>query len=193
MNADLFRDHLRTYTDVSDEDFAEFLSYFRHFSVAKGEAFYKAGEVPRYSPFILKGCFRQYVLNRDGTEQTILLIEENTFAGQIGSMRSNTPTNVTLQALEDSEVIGITVANADLCQEKFPFYREYFNKKYTADHARLLEEALQLKTESPEVLYRELMEKRPSLILRVPQHIIANYLGVRTETLSRIRKKLSRE
>ncbi|HTF06165.1 MAG TPA: Crp/Fnr family transcriptional regulator [Bacteroidia bacterium] len=192
MPTHLFLDHIRSYTEVSDEEFAEFLAYFKHFTVPKNETFYRAGEVPRYSPFILKGCFRQYISNSDGTEQTILLIEEGTFAGQVGSMRTNTPTNVTLQALEDSEVLGITIANADLCLDKFPFYKIFFGKKFPSDHARLMEEALRLKTETPEALYKELVEKRPSLIQRVPQHILANYLGVRTETISRIRAKIAR-
>lgn len=193
MNTDIFRAHIRSYAAASDAELDEFIGYFRHFAVAKNELFYRAGEVPRYSPFVLKGCFRQFILNADGTEQTIRLIEEGTFAGQLGSMRSNQPTNVALQALEDGEVLGMTLANADACMQQFPFYREYFHKKYPQDHAMLMEEGMRLKTESPEALYAELMEKRPSLILRVPQHIIANYLGVRTETLSRIRRKMNRE
>lgn len=121
-----------------------------------------------------------------------MFTEEGTWSGQVGSMRSNIPTNVTLQAIEYSELLGITLANIDLAMEKFPAYQRYFVKKYPVDHALFLERANRFKTESPEVLYREMMENSPSLLLRVPQHYIANYLGVRTETISRIRRKIAR-
>lgn len=191
MDTTILLQHFRSYVDFSEEDFRDFEKLVVPFYLKKNEFFYKAGEVPKYSPFILKGCARQYILNENGEEQTILFTEEGNWSGQIGSMRSRIPTNINLQAIEDCEIVGITIENADLAMEKFPAYQKYFLKKYPVDHARLLEQANRLKTETPEALYLELMEKNPSLILRVPQHYIANYLGVRTETISRIRKKIA--
>jgi CRP-like cAMP-binding protein len=121
----------------------------------------------------------------------ILFNEEGNWAGQVGSMRTRTPTNVFLQALEDCEILGITIDHMDIGMARFPWYQSYFLKKYPADHARLLEQANRLQTASPETLYREMLQERPSLILRVPQYHIANYLGVRTETLSRIKNKIA--
>lgn len=190
LDTAIFLNHLRSYVDVPEPEFREFLTLLTPLQLKKDEHFYRAGEVPRYSPFILKGCLRQYVLNKDGEEQIILFNEEGNWAGQIGSMRTNIPTNVYLQALEDCEILGITLAHIDIGMERFPWYQRYFLKKYPADHARLLEQANRLKTESPETLYRELLLEKPSLILRVPQYYIANYLGIRTETLSRIRSKI---
>ncbi|WP_448702852.1 Crp/Fnr family transcriptional regulator [Mucilaginibacter sp. AW1-3] len=192
MDTSIFLCHLRSYVEVPDKDFPEFLKLLVPLWLGKGEHFYRGGEVPRYSPFILKGCLRQYTLDESGREQIILFNEEGNWAGQIGSMRSRTPTNVYLHALEPCEILGITIENVDRGMAQFPWYQRYFLKKYPTDHALLLEAANRLKTESPEVLYRELMETRPSLLLRVPQHYIANYLGVRTETLSRIKNKLVR-
>jgi len=192
MNASLLLNNFRSYVEFSDADFAEYEKLLTPFKLKKNEHFYRAGEVPKYSPFILKGCVRQYILDENGTEQTILFTEEGMWSGQVGSMRSRIPTNVNLQAIEDCELVGITIENIDLAMEKIPAYQRYFTKKYPIDHARFLEQANRLKTESPETLYLELMESTPSLILRVPQHYIANYLGVRTETISRIRKKISK-
>ena len=181
----------RSYVDFSDEDFANYLQLVIPFKLQKNQLFYSAGEVPKHSPFILKGCVRQYILHEDGREQTIMFTEEGTWSGQIGSMRSKIPTNVNLQALEDCEILGITLENIDYAMETIPAYQRYFTKKYPIDHALMIERANRLKTEPPETLYLELLDTNPSLILRVPQHYIANYLGVRTETISRIRKKIA--
>jgi CRP-like cAMP-binding protein len=181
---------LRSYTEFSDEDFSKFLELCVPFELKKNDFFYKSGEVPKYSPFILKGCARQFRINENGDEQIILFIEEGTWAGQIGSMRSKIPTDVYLQATEDCEIVAITIENADLLMDAMPAYQRYFSKKYPLDHAQLMNDALRIKTETPENLYTWLLETRPTLLQRVPQHLIANYLGIRTETISRIRKKL---
>jgi CRP-like cAMP-binding protein len=191
LDTGIFLTHLRSYVDVPEEEFRAFLTLLVPLQLKKDKHFYRAGEVPRYSPFILKGCLRQYVVNDNGEEQIILFNEEGNWAGQIGSMRTKIPTNIYLQALEDCEILGITLDHIDLGMARFPWYQRYFLKKYPVDHARLLEQANRLKTESPETLYRELLNERPSLVLRVPQYHIANYLGVRTETLSRIKNKIA--
>lgn len=191
LNTTIFYEHFLSYVAITPHDFDQFMELVVPLTFKKGELVYRAGEVPRYSPFVLKGCLRQFVVNDEGEEQIILFNEEGNWAGQLGSMRSRVPTNVTLQALEDCDVLGITLEKADEGMQRFPWYQRYFLKKYPADHARLLEQANRLKTESPETLYRELLNTQPSLILRVPQHYIANYLGVRTETLSRIKNKLA--
>lgn len=190
MDTRIFLRHLRSYVAFPETDFEEFVKLLVPLTLRKGDYFYRAGEVPRYSPFVLQGCLRQFILDESGRERIILFNEEGNWAGQLGSMRSRTPTNVYLQALEPCEILGITIDNVDRGMALFPWYQQYFLKKYPTDHAQLLEEANRLKSEPPEVLYRELMETRPSLLLRVPQHYIANYLGVRTETLSRIKAKL---
>jgi CRP-like cAMP-binding protein len=181
----------RAYTDFTDEDFAVFIKYCIPIKLKKNEFFYKAGEVPKYSPFILKGCTRQFTMNENGDEQIILFVEEGTWAGQIGSMRSKIPTNVYLQATENCDILGITIENADFLMDKLPTYQRYFTKKYPVDHAHMMNNALRIKTDTPENLYNWLLETQPSLLQRVPQHYIANYLGIRTETISRIRKKIA--
>jgi len=184
---------LRSYTEFSDEEFSKYLELCVPLKLKKNDFFYKPGEVPKYSPFILKGCTRQFITNENGDEQIILFVEEGTWAGQIGSMRSKIPTDVFLQATEDCDILAITIENIDHLLDKIPAYQKYFSKKYPVDHAQLMNDALRIKNDTPENLYKWLLETRPSLLQRVPQHYIANYLGIRTETISRIRKKLVRK
>src|ERR671910_231465 len=91
---------LQSVTNFSDADFPEFLKLFVPLKIKKGGFVYKAGEIPLYSPFIIKGCLRKYYTTEAGEEKIIYFAEENWFAGEIGAMRTKTPTDMNLQALE---------------------------------------------------------------------------------------------
>ncbi|GAA4459404.1 Crp/Fnr family transcriptional regulator [Nemorincola caseinilytica] len=192
MNTDILLEEIRKVSDISGDDAAKFLALFKHFSVKKGDHFYRAGEVPRYSPFIAKGCMRKYFINDEGEEHIVFFAEEGWFAGELQCMRTGTRTEMYLQALEDCEILGITLENAEWGLNNIPAYKRWFDITYPLTHNRIIQEATRLKSDTPESLYLRLLKSRPSLILRVPQHHIANYLGIRTETISRVRKKIAR-
>ena len=191
MNTDILLQEIGKVSAISDEDAAKFIALFKPFTVKKGEHFYRAGEVPRYSPFIAKGCMRKYFINDDGEEHIVYFAEEGWFAGEVQCMRTGTKTEMYLQALEDCELLGITLENADWGLNNIPAYKRWFDVTYPLTHNRIIQEATRLKSDTPESLYLRLLKNRPSLILRVPQHHLANYLGIRTETISRIRKKIA--
>ena len=192
MDTHLLLQDLQRYAPFPQSEFPEFLKLFSRLTLARNDFFYTAGTIPKYSPFLLKGCMRQYYVNEAGEEKTVRFIEEGSWAGQIGSMRNKVPTNLNLQALEDCDILGITIEHADYGLERFPAYQKYFVTKYPLDHGLMIEEATRIQTDSPEVSYLRLLKERPSLIQRVPQHYIANYLGIRPETLSRIRSKVAK-
>lgn len=192
MNTTILLKDLQAYSDFSEDDFTEFIKLFVQIKIKKNDFFYQAGQIPKYSPFIVKGCLRKFFINEKGNEQIVYFAEESWFAGEIPCMRTKTKTEMYLQALEDCDILAITIENAEYGLKTFPAYRQYFDLKYSIDHNRIIQEATRIKNDTPETLYINLMEKRPSLILRVPQHYIANYLGIRTETISRIRKKISK-
>ena len=146
--ADLLLKDFQVYTQVPEYEFPEFLKLFVHKRVRKNELFYEQGTIPKYSPFIVKGCMRQYFTTDNGEEKTVRFIEEGAWAGQIGCMRNKIPTTLNLQAIE---VLAITIENADYGLSRFSWYQKYFVTKYPLDHGRLLEEAARIKTDPPEV------------------------------------------
>ncbi|MES2703609.1 MAG: Crp/Fnr family transcriptional regulator [Bacteroidota bacterium] len=191
LNTDILLQEIRKVSDIPAGDADKFIALFKPFTVKKGDHFYRAGEVPRYSPFIAKGCMRKYFINDDGEEQIVFFAEEGWFAGELQCMRAGTRTEMYLQALEDCEILGITAENAEWGLNNISAYRRWFDITYPLTHSRIIQEATRLKSDTPESLYLGLLKNRPSLILRVPQHHLANYLGIRTETISRIRKKIA--
>lgn len=191
LNKHILLQELQKYAEFQEEDFAAFLELFVSFTIKKGDYFYQAGEIPKYSPFIIKGCMRKFYMDDNGDEHIVFFAEEGWFAGEVQCMRTKTKTQMNLQALEDCEILGISLENAEYAFKTFPAYRQYFDTKYTLDHNRIIQETTQHKKDSPEILYLRLLETRPSLIQRVALNHIANYLGVTPETISRIRKKIA--
>ncbi len=192
MNTGILLQTLQKHSDFKEADFPAFLGLFVPFKLKKHDYFYKAGEVPKYSPFIVKGCMRKFYINGDGDEQIVYFAEEGWFAGEVHCMRTHTKTDMYLQALEDCEILGITLEHANIGFEKFPQYRQFVDIKFALDQSRIIQEATQHKNDSPETIYLRLLESRPGLLQRVAQHHIANYLGITTETISRIRRKITR-
>jgi CRP/FNR family transcriptional regulator len=191
LNSDILHEHICSYIPVSKDNFERFLSLFKPVFLKKGEHHYQAGIVPKYSSFILKGCFRQYLIDDQGSEQIVQFYDESMWVGEVESMINHTPTNMNLQALEDSILLCIT--GDDMCNamEHTPWLQHYTILKNFSDNAKIREETSRNKMTSPEDLYLEILKQRPSLILRVPQKYIASFLGIRKETLSRIRKRIT--
>lgn len=192
LNTDVLLQEIKKVSDIPEDDAAKFVALFKDFVVKKGDHFYSAGDIPRYSPFIAKGCMRKYFINEDGEEQIVFFAEEGWFAGELQCMRTRTKTEMYLQALEDCEILAITLENAEWGLNNIPAYKRWFDVTYPLTHSRIIQEATRMKSDTPESLYLRLLRNRPSLILRVPQHHLASYLGIRTETISRIKKKLAR-
>jgi CRP-like cAMP-binding protein len=190
MNADILYSHIRSYVQISRDEFELFFNLFKTVYLKKGEFHYVAGKVPKYWSFTLKGCLREYSIDNQGDEKIFQFYEENAWVGQVESMMTQKPTNMNLQALEDCELLSIT--GDDMCSTaKIPWIQHFIIQKSFADNAAIAENSNRIKSASPEELYLEILKKRPSLLLRVPQHYIANFLGIRKETLSRVRRRVA--
>lgn len=162
------------------------LNIFR--SVKKGEILLKEGQKTKDSYFVLKGCIRTYYV-LDGEEKTTAFYTEME-AFTPPCVISKTPSEYYVSCVEDSI---LTVSNSDMEVEvnsKFPKFEIM---------CRILSEELLaqqrtdfdlFKTSSPEQRYLNLLESRPDLIQRVPQHQLASYLGITPQSLSRLRARI---
>lgn len=173
------------------DEFPAFLDLFEPLCLRKKNHLYRSGEVVKYATFILKGCMRHYYINEDGIERTTILAEENWWVGDLVSFRNHTPTKLSLQAIEDCDLLLIRKNNFEHALSHFPAFNDYYTKGTQRTYTKLQEQVGQSLADSAETRYRRLLKERPSLVQRVPQHYIADYLGLTPETLSRVRKKIS--
>jgi len=181
-------DFISKYISLTEEEKDAILSLDLFRSVKKGETLLKEGQNSTDSYFVIKGCIRTYYII-DGEEKTTAFYTEMD-ALTPHCVVNKTPSDYFISCVEDSI---ITVSNSDMEAEinsKFP--------KFDIMCRMLSEELLakqridfdEFKTSSPEQRYLNLLQTRPDLIQRVPQHQLASFLGIKPQSLSRLRARI---
>jgi CRP-like cAMP-binding protein len=185
---DILFDFISKYITLTEEEKSAILALELFRTVKKGTILLKEGQRSQEEYFVLKGCIRKYYII-DGEEKTTAFFTE--MEGLTPHcVTSNAPSEYFISCVEDTIV---TVTNPDMGVEvnaKFP--------KFDIMCRMLSEELLakqqinfdEFKTSSPEQRYLNLLQKRPDLIQRVPQHQLASYLGIKPQSLSRLRARI---
>ena len=175
-------------TPLSEEAIEGIKHLFVPKKLRKKQYFLQEGEVCKYFAFIVKGAMRQYTVDDKGVEHIVHLSTENWWVGDRESWVMLTPTNYYIDAWEDTELLLITRANALNLANQCPAFNELI---------RLLDERNNIATQkritssisfSAEKRYADFVNNHPDFSQRFPQHIIASYLGITKDTLSRVRK-----
>lgn len=142
--------------------------------------------------FILKGCLRQYII-QDGIEKTTAIYTEYQAVNYYSNQSQQTQSESFLTCVEDSTIL---VGNPEKDNEiflKFPILAEITRKMLETELGETQNALAKIITSSPEQRYLNLLAERSELLQRVPQHIIASYLGITPESLSRIRKRIAQK
>lgn len=184
----LLFDFLSKYVSLTEDEKNAILSLNIFRSVKKGTTLLKEGQKSKDSYFVLKGCIRKYYII-DGEEKTTAFYTEME-ALTPQCVISKTPSEYYISCIEDTI---LTVSNSDMEVEinsKFPKFEtlcRIFAEELLVKQQIDFDE---FKTSSPEQRYLNLMQKRPHLIQRVPQHLLASYLGIKPQSLSRLRARI---
>ncbi len=177
----------RFFIDFSDEELDEVWNFFRLRKLKKGDYLCKPGEIATEIGFIVRGVFRVYYLV-EGKESTRFLGCENIFIGSIPSFTTQKPSIEYVEALENSELLMLSFQDLQKMCDVSPKWdrlvRYLAEYSYNEQQSRIYS----LIALTAHERYEQLTKSRPEFIQRIPQYIIANYLGISPETLSRIRK-----
>lgn len=148
------------------------------------------GKISREIYFIEKGCLQLYY-DKNGEDATIFIAVENMFIGAFASFLSRRPSEQGLRALEDCELLVLTHTALEELYLTLPkmniIVRKLLEQRFL--HAQSLVSSFVLN--NPEERYLQMLRRRPELLQRVPQHVLATFLGITPVSLSRIRKRLS--
>jgi len=177
-------------TSLTDEEISSIENSFPIKSYQKGHLLLKEGMIANNAYFVIKGCIRAYELV-DGEENTIGFYTENQSAIDFKSQTSQTPSTKYFECLEETQV---TILNADKERALYTAHPRFekFCREGMEEMMGAQQEALsKFIVLSPKERYQNLVKERPELINRVPQYQIASFLGIKPETLSRIRKKIA--
>ena len=163
--------------------------FFTPKKLRKRQYFLQEGEVCKYTSFIIKGAMRQYTVDEKGEEHIIKLFLENWWASDRESLMNKTPSIYFIDAWEDTEVLLVSKTDLAVLIDRTPTLAEWIRKldtNFAIASQRRLNAAISL---SAEERFHDLQKTNPAFLQRFPQHIIASYLGINRETLSRIRRR----
>jgi CRP-like cAMP-binding protein len=177
----------------TNEEFAFLETVFRPRTLPAGEFLQRGGDVSTDAAFVAMGCLRSYVIDAKGKEHIVQFAPENWWLADNTSLTTGTPSQYFIDAVEDSELLLIDIPSHQQVLSRVPGYGASMRaglQKHAAAKDQRIVSAL---TTSAEERYQEFLKTYPSIALRVPQWMLASYLGVSPETVSRIRKNLSRK
>lgn len=188
---DLLFKSIKARVSISNEELELCKSFFIQKKLRKKQYLVQQDDVCKYTAFVAQGSLRSYSLDDKGNEHIIQFALEGWWITDQYSFYTGEPAFYNIDALEDSHLLLMTRETNEAMLEKVPKIERYFRlllqNSLIATQRRLLGNL----SESAEEKYSKLVHRYPDVIQRVPQHMIASYLGITPETLSRIRKQIA--
>jgi len=164
--------------------------YYTAKKLRKRQFLLQEGEVCKYVAFVNKGALRRYTMSEKGDEHILQFAFEGWTVADLYSFITGEPSTSYIDALEDCEILLLTKQNQEALMNAIPKMQRFFflniQNAYVALQRRMMA-AISLTADEK---YLDLLRTYPHIIQRVPQHMIASYLGISPETLSRLRKQL---
>ncbi|QXP66100.1 Crp/Fnr family transcriptional regulator [Polaribacter sp. AHE13PA] len=175
---------------IDDEDLKIVLSYFKTIKKKKNDILLSNGKNSQASYFVKKGCLRLFYINEEGKDVTRYIAFENQFATELVSFITKEPAQETIQVVENSELLYITHDDFRHLMTIVPkwkdFYSIYLEKAYVNNSKRLIS----FTTLDASERYKQLFKINPNIVKRLPNKIVASYINISQETLSRIKSKI---
>lgn len=183
----VLKESIEEHVSLSDEEWEILKNNFRPKRMLKRQFLLQEGGVCRELAFIEKGALYSYTVDSKGNQHVIRFAFEGWWMANLQSFFTGNPTTLNIEVLEDSELLMLDRKNHEKLLDEIPAYERYHRiivqNAYVALQQRA-ENALGLTAEEK---YRRLIEQNPEFMNRVPLNLVASYLGMSPETLSRVR------
>lgn len=176
---------------ITDEEFEFAKTLFLPKKLRRKHFILQEGEISKYSIFVEKGILRTYKIDEKGNEHTLQLAMEGWWAADLYSFLTNEPSHFYIEALEDCELLLISKQSWDDLMDKVPAFERYFRILIQNNLVSTQRRLMGTLSQTAEEKYLSLVSAYPSLLQRVPQTLIASFIGITPETLSRIRRQLA--
>jgi len=182
--------YLSKNTFISEGEFELLHSYLRKRILRKRGFLLSQGEICNFEAYIVKGCLKKYYIDEKGDEVILQFAVEDWWISDIGSFSEQKPSNLFIEALEDTELLLIDYANKEKLFADIPglerVFRVMIQKAYSVLENRFYSSIAQ----SAEDRYLDFVKRYPAIVQRVSQTQIASYLGITPESLSRIKSRM---
>lgn len=188
---DVLLQNIRSKIQCTPEEETRVVTFFTERQLRKRQFMLHEGDVCKYTIFVTKGCLRLYALDENEGEHIIQFAPENWWMTDMYSFLSGEPSAYNIDAVEDSQLLIIDRTSQEALFESVPCMEKYFRillqRNFVASQKRIAESMYS----SIEDRYINLQNLHPDIIQRVPQRMIASYLGVTPEFLSKTRSRIT--
>jgi CRP-like cAMP-binding protein len=183
---EILKEHIAKTASLTDEQFDYFFSHFKLLTYKKGQTLVTEGDKVECEYFVLSGCLKAFFINDDIKMYILQFAMPTWWTSDYNALYNNAKATINIDCITDVEVLCLSSADREkLCDEIHQvehFFRWRTNRGYVASQKRLLS----LMNNDARKRYEELLALYPQLYNLVPKHLIAAYLGISRETLSRL-------
>jgi len=187
---ELLHQKLAEKISLTEGEFNYCKSLFKPKKLRKRQYFLQEGDVCKYQAFIEKGILRSYTIDEKGSEHILQFATEGWWMADLSSYVTGESSLFNIQAIEASELLLISKPSWDELMLSIPKFEHYFRILIQNHLVATQKRLMQSLSETAEEKYIKFSKTYPDCLQRVPQHMIASYLGVSRETLSRLRKNI---
>jgi CRP-like cAMP-binding protein len=193
MDLQPFLDNIAKHVNLTNEEVDFLLSKTIRRRYLNGQFVLQQGDIARVESYVLSGCLKTFRTDNDGKEHILMFAIEDWWTADLRSFITQTPSKYNIQCLEDCELVQISHNTIEDLYEKIPklerFFRIIVQNAYVALQDRLVRDH----SVSARERYLQFRSRYPAIEQRVPQYMIASYLGVTKEFLSKIRSQIVSE
>lgn len=187
----LLQKNIAAHISLSDTEMEAFCNLFEHKTIKKKSFLLREGETCKFEGFVTKGLFRVYHIDKNGFEQILYFAIEDWWITDIDSFTNEIPSQLFIEALEDSEVLLISKKNKDFAYENLPKIEKLYRIMTQKTHVALQRRMIDSMSKTAGSRYVDFVKKYPQLLQRLSNVQVAAYLGITNVFLSNIRKKIS--
>ncbi len=188
---ELFFQKFNEKVPVTPEEQEKIKTYLKPKKLRKKQYLLQEGDVCKYIAFVEKGALKSYVIDEAGTDRITQFALEGWTISDLYSFLTGEPATYTIDAIEDAELILISKAAHEELLQTIPKYETYIRLQITGAYIALQRRLTSIISLPIEERYKNLTNLYPTIVQRVPQHMIASYMGLTPETLSRVRGRVS--
>jgi CRP-like cAMP-binding protein len=188
-----FKTYLNKKAGITDEQFHQLSNFLGSKQLEKGHLLLRAGEICEHVFFVEKGLLRAFTIDDLGKEHVVQFASEGWFISERNSLLFNEPSIFFIDVIERTQVVAMERDFSRITCDISPSFA-VFNETLLNNHIRHLQKrVVMMLSATAEARYRYFLEQYPDLTKRVPQWMIASYLGIAPESLSRVRKDMSKK
>ncbi|KIX22958.1 catabolite gene activator protein [Flavobacterium sp. 316] len=188
---DLLKQNILSNVNFSENEIEQFCNLFKAKKIKKKKFLLQKGEICKFEGFVNKGLFHIYHINKKGGKQVLYFAIENWWVTDIDSFTNQSPSNLFIEALEDSEILLIAKKDKEFAYENLPQVEKLFRIMTQKTHVALQRRMIDNLSKTADQRYLDFITKYPDLQLRLSNLQIAAYLGISHEFLSKIRRKIT--